>query len=182
LKDYQRIFKINFPVIYMPKDVVFSSSIKYSGIFNFKSFYEFCFKWLKGEVGLSISEEEYEEKLKGNAKDLKIVWKGRAKVSDYFHYEVSIAFEVEGLTEVELLQGDAKIKTNQGKIKIKLKGTFIKDPAGQFETSATMKVWRGIYEKFIIPGRVKQYEDKLVDNCDEFLGQAKAFLDLEGQK
>jgi hypothetical protein len=166
----------------MAKDVVFSSSIKYVGIFNFRSFYEFCFKWLKGEMNLTVAEEEYEEKLKGNSKDMKVVWKGKAKASEYFHFEVGLTFELKGLTEVEIVQGGNKIKTNQGEIKVKLKGTFVKDPAGQFETSPTMKVWRGIYEKFIIPGRVKQYEDQLIGDCDEFLGQAKAFLDLEGQK
>ncbi|NCN86317.1 hypothetical protein GW932_00640 [archaeon] len=166
----------------MPKDQIFSSAIKYAGIFSFKDFYEFSFKWLKGEMGLTISEEEYEEKLKGNAKDIKVKWKGTAKVAEYFNFEVGITFEVEGLTEVEINQGGEKIRSNQGKIKIKITGTLIKDPKNQFETTPTMKMWRGIYEKFIIPSRIKQYEDKLVGGCDEYLAQAKAFLDLEGRK
>ena len=165
----------------MAKEQKFSSSIKYSGIFNFRDFYNFSFKWLSGEFGLKIQEDEYEEKLSGNTKDIKIKWVGTAKVSDYFHYEVKIAFEVEGLTEVEVVRGGEKINTNKGKIKIKISGSINKDPAGQFETSAKTKIWRGIYEKFIIPSRIKQYEDELINGCLEYLGQAKAYLDLEAR-
>lgn len=166
----------------MPKDDVFSSSIKYSGIFNFKDFYQFCFRWLSGEMQLGVSEEEYEEKLKGNSKEIKFKWKGSGKVSEYFNYEVKVEFEIKGLTEIEVVQNGVKVKTNQGDLKVKIKGILVKDPKGQFETTPKMKMWRGVYEKFIIPSRLKQYEDKLIGGCDEFLSQAKAFLDLEGRK
>jgi hypothetical protein len=59
---------------------------------------------------------------------------------------------------------------------------LVKDYEGKFEKTAKMKLWRGIYEKWIVGGRVKEFEDKLTDNCDEFLGQAKAFLDIIGQR
>lgn len=165
----------------MAKDMIFSNKMKYSGIFNFKNFYEFSFKWLKGEVGLTLIEDEYEEKLSGNSKDIKIKWTGKAKVADYFHYEIKIGLEVRFLTEVEVINDGVKTKTNKGEIKISVKSFLIKDPYGQFETSGTMKVWRGIYEKFIIPSRIKQYEDKLIGDSDEYIAQAKAFLDLEGR-
>lgn len=163
------------------KETKFNSAIKYAGIFSFKDFYQFCFKWLKGEMDLKVIEDEYEEKVKGNSKEIKVKWTCSAKVSDYFHYEVKVEFEVKNLVEVEINQGGKKIGTNQGEIKLKVKGAIQKDPKGEFETSATTKFWRGIYETFIIQGRIKEYEDKLSSGCDEFLGQAKAFLDLEGR-
>lgn len=166
----------------MAKDTKFNSKIKYAGIFDFKEFYQFCFKWLKGEMDLKVIEEEYEEKLKGNEKELKIKWKCTAKVADYFEYEVQVEFEIKRMIEVEINQGSSKVKTNQGEIKISVKGVMVKDPKGQFESSAKTKFMRGIYEKFIIPSRIKEYEDKLAMQCDEFLGQAKAFLDLEGKR
>ena len=39
-----------------------------------------------------------------------------------------------------------------------------------------------IFSSRIIPSRIKEYEDKIVGTCDEFLSQAKAYLDLEGKK
>ena len=165
----------------MPKDQIFESSIKYGGIFNFRDYYEFAFKWLRGEAGFTMQEDEYEEKLSGNEKEIKIKWKGTQKVSDYFHYEIALEMKVEELIEVEIVRGEEKVRTNKGKIKLKLKATFIKDPKGQFETTAKGKIWRSLYEKFLIPGRVKEYEDKLRDRCLDFLGESKAFLELEGQ-
>ena len=166
----------------MAKDTKFESKMKYAGIFNFKDFYQFCFKWLKGEMDLKISEDEYEEKIKGNTKELKIKWKGIAKLAEYFEFEVPIEFEVKNMVDVEINQGGQKVKTNQGEIKVKVKGVLVKDPKGQFETDARTKFFRGIYEKFLIPSRIKEYEDKLRVQCSEFLEQAKAFLDLEGRQ
>jgi len=41
---------------------------------------------------------------------------------------------------------------------------------------------RGIYEKWIIPSRINEFESKIIGDCDEFLSQAKGFLDIEGKK
>ena len=46
-------------------DTVFSSMIKYNGIFSFPEFYKFCYDWLKEETGFEkLIENKYEEKLK----------------------------------------------------------------------------------------------------------------------
>ncbi len=164
------------------KDTIFSSKVKYKGIFNFKDFYQFCYEWLSDETGLTVEEEEYSEKISGPVKDIDVKWSGSKKVSDYFKNEVKVEFKIIAMSEVEINQGGTKIKTNKGEVGIKVKGILVKDYEGKFETTAKMKFWRGIYEKWIIGGRVKEYEDKLAGKCDEFLGQAKAFLDISGQK
>jgi methyltransferase-like protein len=164
------------------KDTIFSSKIKYVGIFNFKDFYQFCYEWLSEEFGLTVEEEEYSEKISGPVKNIDIKWKGSKKVSDYFKNEIKIEFKIIAMSEVEINQGGTKVKTNKGEVGVKVKGILVKDYEGKFETSAKMSLWRGIYEKWIIGGRVKEYEDKLAGDCDEFLGQAKAFLDISGQK
>lgn len=164
------------------KDTIFSSKIKYVGIFNFKDFYQFCYEWLSEEFGLTVEEEEYSEKISGPVKNIDIKWKGSKKVSDYFKNEIKIEFKIIAMSEVEINQGGTKVKTNKGEVGVKVKGLLVKDYEGKFETSAKMSLWRGIYEKWIIGGRVKEYEDKLAGDCDEFLGQAKAFLDISGQK
>jgi hypothetical protein len=163
------------------KDTVYSSKIKYGGIFNFKDLYSFCYTWLSEEMGLSVAEEEYSEKLSGPAKNIDIKWTGSAKVSDYFAFQVKVEFKFLNLTEVEVTQNGNKIKTNKGEVTMKVKGILVKDYEGKFETTAKMKLWRGIYEKWIISGRVKEYEDKLAGGCDVFIGQTKAFLDLSGK-
>ena len=52
------------------KDTIFSSNIKYSGVFGFQGFYQFCYEWLTEETGLDIMEDKYEEKIKGDKKEI----------------------------------------------------------------------------------------------------------------
>lgn len=164
------------------KDTIFSSKIKYGGIFLLSDFYNFCYDWLKEETGLDISEDKYTEKLSGDSKNIKIKWTGTRKVTDYFKFEVVVEFDIVGLTNVEINQDNKKIKTNKGSVEVKIKGTLIRDYQGKFETTAFKKFLRSIYEKWVITSRIDQFEEKLVKDCDEFLSQAKAYLDLEGKR
>ena len=164
------------------KEIIFSSSISYDGIFSFKDFYKFCYDWLSEELDLSIAETKYKEKLSGTSKEIDIVWNGGRKVTDYFKFDVKVEFQVRNLSEVEVAQGGAKIKTNKGSVQIKVKGILVRDYKGKFETTAFNKFLRSIYEKWVIPSRVEQFEGELASNMDEFLSQAKAYLDLEGKR
>jgi hypothetical protein len=164
------------------KDKIFSSKIKYGGIVNFSDFYKFCYDWLRDEMGLDISEDKYSEKIAGDAKGIEIEWTGKKRVTDYFGYEVGVSFRIIGLTNVEIAEGTKKIKTNKGTIEMKMKGNLLRDYDGKFEKTAFKKFLRAIYEKSIIHARVEQYQEKLMGDCDEFLSQAKAYLDLLGKR
>lgn len=164
------------------KDEIFSSSVKYNGIFSFVDFYKFCHGWLTEETGLDLIEKKYVEKIKGDKKDIDVEWEGKKKVTDYFRFIIAVKLEARSLTNVEIKQGNASIKTNKGSIKIITKGTLERDWDSKFETSAFRKFLRSIYEKWVIAARIDQMERKLIEDCDGFLGQAKAYLNLEGRK
>ena len=165
-------------------DKLFSSKIKYNGVFNFGEFYKFCFEWLRDETGLgdSLMEEKYAEKLSGDSKNVDVEWAGTRKMTDYFKMEAKIAFRIIGLTSVEITEGNRKIKTNKGSVEVTIKGNLVKDYNSKFERTGIQKFLRGVYEKTVIPSRVNEYEGKVMADCDEFLAQAKAYLDLEGKK
>ena len=164
------------------KETIFSSKIKYNGIFNFKDFYSFCYTWLKENFGLDLIESEYSESLEGDSKNIDIKWSGSKNVSDYFKFEVGIKFKIIKLTKVEISQGGGKFSTNKGNIELAVTGTLIRDWQGKFEVSAIQKFLRSVYEKWIISSRISEFEGALIGGCDEFLSQAKAYLDLEGKK
>lgn len=164
------------------KDKLFGSKIKYDGIFSFANLYKFCYSWLKEETGLSLSEDKYKEKLSGDSKSIEVEWTGTREMSDYFKFEAKISFVVVGLTNIEITEGNKKVKTNKGSIEIGIKGTLIRDYKGKFEKTAFQKFLRGIYEKTVISSRIEQMEGKIMADCDEFLSQTKAYLDLEGKK
>lgn len=164
------------------KDTVFDSKVKYNGIFNFKDFYKFCHDYLQEETQIGdLGEDEYQEKITGPVKEIKIKWSGSRKFTDYFKFNIKVEFHIIALAEVELNQGGAKIKTNKGDIKISVKGELEKDYEGHYDATAFKQFVRGVYEKFIIQSRVKEFEDKAAGYCDDFVGQAKAWLDLEGR-
>jgi NAD+--asparagine ADP-ribosyltransferase len=156
------------------KDKLFSSKIKYSGVVNFGEFYKFCYEWLRDELGLNLVEEKYVEKLSGDSKNIDVDWNATREVTDYFKFEIKVSFRIIGLTNIEIAEGNKKIKTNKGTVEVSVKGTLIKDYKSKFEKTALQKFLRGIYEKTVIPSRVEDY--------DEFLSQAKAYLDLEGKR
>jgi hypothetical protein len=164
------------------KDKIYSSKIKYGGIVNFADFYRFAYDWMVEEMGLKVVEDKYIEKLSGDSKNIDIEWTGTRKVTDYFKFEVKVMYRIIGLKKVEVVQNNQKVKTNEGSVEVKCSGTLIRDYQGKFERSAFQKFLRAIYEKWIITARVGDYEDKLADDCDEFLAQLKAYMDLEGKK
>ncbi len=165
------------------KEELFSSSIKHTGIFNFKEFYQFCFDWVTEQTGIgNLAETEYSEKVNGEAKDIDIVWKGSRKLTDYFKFEFEAKFKILGLKKAEIVRDGVKIKTNEGQVKLTAKGFLARDWQGQFEKNGMQKFFRSLYEKYIIQARVDQFEDVVIGKCDEFLSESKAFLDLEGRK
>lgn len=164
------------------KEEIFSSKIKYEGVMDFKEFYKFCYQWLVEEMQLDTVEDKYSEKISGDSKGIKVEWTGTRKVTDYFKFSINVKFEVLNLINVEITQDGRKIKMNKGSVEAKIKGTLIRDYEGKFEKTAIRKFMRSIYEKWVIPSRIDQFETKLIADCNEFLSQAKAFLDLEGKR
>ena len=165
------------------KDDIFSSKVKYSGLFVFSDFYKFCYDWLTEEMELDIIEDQYSEKIKGESKDIDIVWSGSRKVTDYFQYGVKVKFRIIGMTSVEVKQENIKTKMNKAaSVEVSIKSTLIRDYEGKFEESAFQKFLRSIYEKWIIASRIIEYEEKLANDSDEFLSQVKAYLALEGKR
>ena len=166
----------------MEKEQVFSSKVAYDGIFDFGNFYKFCYDYLTEELGFNVSETKYKEKLKGNEKDLEIEWVGEIKIDDYFKHAIKVVFKIMFLKKIEIEQQGKKITTNKGKVETAIKGTLVRDYRGDYSTNPTRRWMRDIYEKWIINNRIEKMEDKLVEDCDDFLSQAKSFLDLEGKK
>ncbi len=165
------------------KETVFSSKTKYVGIFSFKDFYKFCYEWITEETRMDpFNEIKYEEKLKGDEKEITIEWEGERELTDYFRFDMKIKFEIKALKTIEVVQNGKKIKTNEGSVKITTKGILVRDYKGKFEISAFRKFLRSTYEKWIITARIDEYKGKIANDCDEFLSQAKAYLDLEGKK
>lgn len=158
------------------KESVFTYTLKKKGYWKFKDTYAFLYEWLKDKK-YSVAEEEYEE-TSGGAKEIKIKWVASKKVTDYFKYEIELKWHILGMKDAEV-EVDGKVQsTNKGDLKIAIESTFCRDYQKDWEKKPLHKVFRGIYEKFIIAGTVKEYSDKLEDESGELVDELKAFLQL----
>ena len=165
------------------KDVIFKTKVNVKdGIYNYGDFYKFCYTWLTQEVGLgSFAERAYSEKVSGESKEVDVKWEGMKNISDYFRMEVKVTFKFLGLKKIEAVKDGTKIRTNQvSSTEMDVKGILVRDYKGKFETSGWSKFWRGVYERWVIPERIDQIEDKVSGELDEFVGQVKAYFALEG--
>jgi len=162
------------------KDFVFSGKIRQRGVFEYPELYRFCYMWLV-DKGYWVTEKTYSEKVNPDGKEVEIEWEAKRKISDYFRYLLIVKWRILGLKEVEAERDGAKITLSKGFPEIKVDAVLEKDYEHRWEGTAFLKFLRGLYDRYIVRGRIEQYELKIYSEADEFLAQIKAFLALEGK-
>lgn len=163
------------------KDNVYEGKVRYAGIFDYKEFYRFLYTWLADNEYL-ITEKKYAEKITPTGKEIDIIWIAGRKISDYFRFVIKANWRIKGLTDIEVQKEGVKVGMNKGDVEIKFSAVLEKDYEHRWENSAFLKFLRGIYDRYIIRGRIEGYEDKIFGEVDELIAQAKSFLALEGKK
>jgi len=162
------------------KDQIFAEKMKYTGIWNFGEVYRFIYDWFV-DRGYKVVEKGYTEKIKADGKELEIRWEAKKKISDYFRFVIKANWLILGMTEIEAQKEGAKVKMNKGYIEIKFTAILEKDYEHRWENTAFIKFLRGVYDRYIIRGRIDSYEDKLLEETDEVIAQAKSLLAIEGK-
>ena len=164
------------------KDTIIKEAVKFAGIGDFKGIYSHAYDWLKEEE-FSISEENYVEKIAGDAKDIEIVWSASRVLTDYFKISLNIKWRILGMTDVEAEIDGKKEKMNKFvEIKIETKGVLVKDYDSKWEKTGMWKFLKEIYQKYVIPGRTREKEVQVAEVVQEFKEEMKAFLVLTGKK
>ena len=159
------------------KDNVAKRKVRHVGIFDFKEAYRFAYDWLIHEE-YDLMEKNYTEKLVQRGKEIEIVWEARRKISDYFRFVIKASWRILGMTDVEVEEEGKKVKMQQGDLTINFTGILEKDYESRWEGSAFFKFLRGLYDKYIIRGRIEAYEQKLFFEVDEMIAQMRAYLAL----
>jgi hypothetical protein len=160
------------------KNKIFETKIRQVATFSFKDIYRFTYEWLLEENYLVI-EKKYSEKITPIGKEVEIEWEAKKKISDYFRFNMKFAWHIIGMNSIEVEQDGKKIKINKGDFELKISGLLEKDYEGRWEANAFNKFLRDVYDKYVIPGRIDQYEQKLFDEANEVSSQIKSFLAVE---
>lgn len=162
------------------KDQVLKETFKYTGVFNFRDFYDYASEWLKEEEYL-LTEEKYNEKISSGQKEVEILWDAHRRVSDYFKKNLRIKITIRRMVDVEVEIDGKKKPTNKGEIKMEVKGIIIKDPDSRWDSSTTMRFLKDTYNKYVIPNRIDAMEDKVIDDAKDFREEMKAFLEFSSK-
>jgi hypothetical protein len=164
------------------KDTIIKEAVKFAGIADFKEVYRHANEWLKEEE-FSMSEENYVEKISGDAKDIEIAWSASRILTDYFKIALTIKWRILGMTDVEAEIDGKKMKMNKFvELKIETKGVLVKDYDNKWEKTGLGKFLKEVYQKYVIPGRTKEKEKQVEAVVQEFKEEMKAFLALTGKK
>ena len=160
------------------KSVIISTKVKYSGIGSFKDAYRFAHNWLKDE-GYDIAEDNYEEKVKGEAKNIEVSWSCEKKLSDYFKSSLSLKWRIREISDVEVeIDGKKKQMNKFSGLTLTVKGTLVKDYGSGWSGSPVQKFMKDTYHKFVIPERTEEMEGKVFEDVEDFCSEIKAFFDL----
>src|SRR3989344_9601701 len=143
------------------KEIVIEEELAHDGLIDFPAFYSFCHSWFKDQE-YNVVEEEYNEKISGNTREIGFKWKAGKKMGDYFKAEHALKFEIRNLSDVEVEIDGKKKKMNKGGIKIKMKGVLISDTENMWSGEGWFKKFaREVYDKYIIKKRKDDMEDKV---------------------
>ncbi|MEK6855464.1 MAG: hypothetical protein AABX73_04545 [Nanoarchaeota archaeon] len=163
------------------KEQVIQEKVEQDGLMDFPALYSYAHSIFKEEL-YGIDEEKYIEKITGNKRDITIEWKATKQLSDYFRIEDKIKFEIKNMTDVEVEIDGAKKKMNKGQITIDIKGIVVKDFDSKWEKSPFTRFTRDVYNKYIIPSRVRDTKEKIKLDIITFKEKIKAFLELSGRR
>lgn len=161
------------------KDLLLKEKLEHNGLIDYPGLYSYASKWFRDEQYLII-EENYNEKVSTNARDINFTWRVTRRISDYFKIEIELKFFVFGLTEVEVEQDGKKKKTGKGRFLLEMKSFLVRDPDSKWDASATLRFFRDIYSKYVVPKRIEGLEEKLIYDSKAFKDALKSYLDMIG--
>lgn len=150
--------------------------IKYSGTYNLQEILSKVTDWL-GKRNYFIIGEEHTEKVSGAGNELKVITKGSRKVSWYVRFGIQIDIEVVRNIDVLIEKEQGKEKTQHGELEVRIKAAIDKNYKNTFKnTSKFQETLRRVYERFIIPGVLRNYRKKLAQEADDLIEEIKRIL------
>ena len=133
-------------------------------------------------MGYTLLENSYIEKVSDFGKEILLEWVASRKVNDYFKYVIKSSWQILGLNPAEIEEGGKKIETNKGELKMKVKGSLVRDYGGRWKKKSLFGPLRNMYEGYVIRKNIDEYEERAYEEVDQFVNELKEHLGLEGKE
>jgi hypothetical protein len=119
-------------------------------------------------------ENKYVEMIKPYGKDIFITWECKKEINDYFSHVININFGFVAVSEVEVQQGNYKLKLMKGTLEIGI--TAYVEYGSDWENLGFLNL---IYKKLVAKSRLKECADDLYSKVYSFQKMIKEFIGLE---
>jgi hypothetical protein len=159
------------------KLLVDEESMDYEGLFNLLELYSVIDDYLKLK-GYDKFEPMNEENVHPNGKDIHIIIRPVKWHTDYVRKVLKIDVQMLGIKEVETEIDKAKVKLNQGKIKILFSAYLETDWEGRWEQKPIYYFIRTMFDKYIYRKHTKDFESEILADHNELKDRLGAFLNL----
>jgi len=139
--------------------------------FDMQELYKLGRTWFN-KHGYDFYEKEYLSTQKEEAKSASIKWEAERKVDDYIRFHIEVRIKFKNLREV---QGKKKMM-NTGEISFSTEAYIVRDYESNWEKGFMTKFIRGVYDTFIIRGKIDKDKQRLDRETKEFFNEVRTFL------
>jgi hypothetical protein len=152
--------------------VIYSSghSFKYEGVFDLNRLYSEMSGWIS-ENNYDFEEKEHSDKKKDKGQEIKYVFLGEKKVTDYIKYNVKVeifAVEINKMSE----------NLVSGKLNIVFNANVELDYKNKWGITRMSKFFFNIYNNYLMKGEIGDHMGKLYDETVDLQDLAKDVLDF----
>ena len=159
----------------MKINLLSNQKIKWEGITDFGELYKYMKLWLEdNKYGDEKNlEEKYIERVKGEKKQLEILWNAEKKKSDFFVFNIDTNFLILGMSDTELQEEGIKRKMQKGVFEVRV-SSYIKSTDKWDELKGLQKM----YERMIMKKRIDELIKELYEKSTAYFSYIKTFLGL----
>ena len=159
----------------MKIDLLSNQKIKWEGVTDFGELYKYMKLWLEdNKYGDEKNlEEKYIERVKGEKKQLEILWNAEKKKSDFFKYVIKTQFLVMGMSDVEIENNGVTRKMQKAVFEIQI-SSYIESTKAWDDLKGMQKM----YYDMVIRKRINEYLGELYDKSIKYHSYIKTFLGL----
>ncbi len=157
---------------------VAEKTFSYEGLFDAQELFRLIDTYLSS-VHFDYAESINREVVKPDGRYIEIDLGPDRVITDYVKYKLDIKVTMQKLKDVEVKRDGAKVKLNEGKVRIAMAAHYVTDYAGTWETKNPVYYFiRTVVQKFFLKPVTAQYEKELKEITEGLIHELKAFFNL----
>jgi hypothetical protein len=159
------------------KLVVDQLKLSYDGLFDLPELYRIIDGFFY-EKGWDKLERVNQEQITPQGRQIRIILEPWKSATDYFRLVIQIKLHAMDVTHVEVEKQGAKIKLNQGTIRMIMNGYVVSDRQGKWEKSPFLWFLHIIFNKYFFKEHHDKAERWVLSDIDDLYQRIKTFLNV----